>query len=131
MAKKKQEASVSRKVNPDVVGLRAEVLEQPIDYVMQAVEDVDNDQIDVNTRITSIRISPIGTVCEYDAAGYSNVNGVWGDIVMKNGDKHNLGGNTVGGFNNTSSRGMFSVPIDLSEIDHIVLKGDTVLTIPE
>ena len=108
-----------------------EMLDQPIDYVMQAMEDVDDDQIDVKTRITSIRISPIGTVCEYDAVEYSNVNGVWGDIVMKNGDKHNLNGNTVGGMGNTSSQGMFSVPIELSEIDHIVLKGDTVIPMPE
>lgn len=108
-----------------------EVLDQPIDYVMQAMEDVDDDQVDVDTRITSIRISPIGTVCEYDAVGYSNVNGVWGDIVMKNGDKHDLNGNTVGGMSDTASHGMFSVPIDLSEIDHIVLKGDMVLPMPE
>ncbi len=107
-----------------------EVLDQPVDYVMQAMEDVD-DQIDVNTKITSIRISPIGVVCEYDAVGYSNVNGVWGDIVMKNGDKYRLNGNTVGGFNDTSSRGMFSVPIEVEEIDHIVLKGDTVIPMPE
>jgi len=36
MAKKKQEASVSRKVNPDVVGLRAEVLEQPITETLES-----------------------------------------------------------------------------------------------
>lgn len=108
-----------------------EVLDQPVDYVMQAMEDVDDNQIDVNTRITSIRISPIGTVCEYDAVGYSNTNGVWGDIVMKNGDRYNLNGNTVGGMSDTSSYGMFSVPIDLTEIDHIVLKGDMVIPMPE
>lgn len=108
-----------------------EVLNQPVDYVMQAMEDVDDDQIDVNTKITSIRISPIGVVCEYDAVGYSNVNGVWGDIVMKNGERYDLNGNTVGGFGDTSSHGMFSVPIVLEEIDHIVLKGDQVIPMPE
>lgn len=108
-----------------------EVMDQPVDYVMQAMEDVDDDQIDVNTKITSIRISPIGVVCEYDAVGYSNINGVWGDIVMKNGDKHRLNGNTVGGCSDTSSWGMFSVPIEVGEIDHIVLKGDQVIPMPQ
>ena len=36
MAKKKQEQSAERKVNADVVGLRAEVLEQPITETLES-----------------------------------------------------------------------------------------------
>lgn len=108
-----------------------EVLEQPVDYVMQAMADADADEVDVNTKITSIRISPIGVVCEYEAVDYPIINGVWGSIVMKNGEVRALNGDTVGGYGDTSSRGMFSVPLVLEEIDHIELKGGTILTIPE
>lgn len=108
-----------------------EILDQPIDYVMQAMENADSDQIDVNTKISSIRISPIGVVCRYEAVDYPIINGVWGDIVMKNGDTYPLSGNTVGGFNDTTSNGIFEVPIALEEIDHVSLKGGTILPMPE
>lgn len=108
-----------------------EVLEQPVDYIMQAMADADADQVDVNTKITSIRISPIGVVCEYEAVDYPIINGVWGNIVMKNGDAYDLNGDTVGGFGDTSSHGMFGIPIVLEEIDHIELKGGTKLPMPE
>lgn len=108
-----------------------EVLEQPVDYIMQARTDRDAEQVDVNTKITSIRISPIGVICKYEAMDYPIINGVWGNIVMKNGDVYGLGGDTIGGFGDTSSHGMFSVPIVLEEIDYIELKGGTKLTMPE
>lgn len=115
------------RINTPVV----EVLEQPVDYVMQAMADADAEQVDVKTKITSIRISPIGVVCEYEAVDYPIINGVWGNIVMKNGDAYGLDGNTVGGYGDTSSHGMFSVPIVLEEIDYIELKGGTIIPMPE
>ena len=108
-----------------------EVLDYPVDYLMQAMSDGDAEQVDVNTKITSIRISPIGVICEYEAVDYPIVNGVWGKIIMKNGDVYGLGGDTIGGFGDTSSHGMFSVPIVLEDIDHIELKGGTRLSMPE
>lgn len=103
-----------------------EMLDHPVDYVMQARKD-DRSQVDITAKITSIRISPIGVICEYDAGDYTSLNGVLGEIVMKNGDRYNLGGDSVGGNDDTSSRGMFSVPIELDEIDHIVLKDNQVI----
>ena len=107
-----------------------EMLDHPVEYIMQA-RDGDKGQMNVTAEITSIRVSPIGAVCEYDAEGHTSLNGVLGDIVMKNGDTYNLSGDSVGGVNTTSSRGMFSVPIDLEEISYIVLKGDIVIPMPE
>lgn len=114
------------KINTPVV----ELLDQPMDYVMISGGENYDDEIEVETKITSIRISPLGVVCRYEEVK-NPLNGVWGDIVMKDGSTHNLSGNTIGGFGNTSCNDMFSVPIALSEIDHILLNGETVILMPE
>lgn len=108
-----------------------EVVDQPVDYVMQARTESNGAEVDVNTKITSIRISPIGVICEYEAVDYPIIKGILGNIVMKNGDTYSLAGNAIGGCGDTSSNGMFAVPIALEDIDHIDLMGGIKLRMPE
>lgn len=106
-----------------------ELLDQPVDYVMTSGGENHDAEVEVETKITSIRISSLGVICQYEEVE-NPVAGVCGDIVMKDGGTLPLSGNTVGGFGNTSGHGMFSIPIALSEIDHVLLKDGTVIPMP-
>lgn len=107
-----------------------EVLDHPIDYVMTAMTKNNGSEVEVETQITSIKISSLGVICQYKEVENPR-SSICGEIVMKDGSTLPISGNTVGGFGNTSSYGMFSVPIALEEIDYIVLNNDVVLPMTE
>lgn len=107
-----------------------EVLDHPVDYIMTAVSENKGTEVEVKTKITSIKISPLGVICQYEEVKNPR-SGICGEIVMKDGSTLPISGNTVGGFGNTGGHGMFSVPIALEEIDHIVLNNDVVIPMTE
>lgn len=105
-----------------------ELIDEPVDYVLEF--DRPNEHVVQNARITSIKLSPIGAVCTYEA-GEDAPNGIGGDIVMKDGTSVYLSGNTVGASGENRSNGMFSVPIALENVDFIRFPDGTKLPMPE
>lgn len=102
-----------------------ELIQEPVNY---SLENRDGTK---STRILSFKLSPIGTVCTFEP-GENAPESIGGDIVMKDGTKGiYVGGNTSGGANENSSWGMFSVPIDLNNVDHIVFPDGTEIPMPE
>lgn len=105
-----------------------ELIDEPVDYVLEF--DIPNEHVVQKARVISIKLSPIGAVCTYEA-GEDAPDGIGGDIVMKDGSSVSLSGNTVGGSGENHSNGMFSVPIALENVDFIRFPDGTRLPIPE
>lgn len=105
-----------------------ELIDEPLDYVLK-YETPDGEKT-VTAKVQSIRLSALGAVCIYEA-GENAPSGIGGDIIMKDGSSVNLSGNTVGSSWDTGSCGMFSVPIDLEEVDYVLFPDGTKLPMPE
>ena len=105
-----------------------ELIDKPVDYVLEF--DRPNEHVVQKTRVLSIKLSPIGAVCTYEA-GEDAPNGIGGDIVMMDGTSVSLSGDTVGASGENDSNGMFSVPIALENVDYIQFPDGTKLPMPE
>lgn len=105
-----------------------ELIDEPVEYVLEF--DTPEETVVQKTRVLSVRLSPIGTVCTFEG-GTDAPGSIGGEIYMKDGSSVSLGGDAVGGSSDNSSWGMFSVPISLEEIDYIQFPDGTKLPMPE
>lgn len=105
-----------------------EIIDQPVDYALQ-YRTPDGDVV-VTAKVNSISLSSLGAVSIYEP-GENPPSGIGGDIVMKDGSSVPLMGNTVGSSWDTGSSGMFSVPINLEDVDYVRFPDGTKLPMPE
>lgn len=102
-----------------------ELIQEPVNYTLE-----DRDCVK-STKVLSLKLSPIGTVCIFEP-GENAPESIGGDIIMKDGTEGIfVGGNTTGGAYENRSWGMFAVPIDLNNVDHIVFPDGTEIPMPE
>jgi len=102
-----------------------ELIQEPVNYTLENRDCVNS------TKVLSLKLSPIGAVCIFEP-GENAPDSIGGDIIMKDGTEGIfVGGNTSGGANENSSWGMFSVPIDLNNVDRIVFPDGTEIPMPE
>lgn len=105
-----------------------ELLEQPVDYLLEYPTPDGTETL--SAKVTSIRLSPLGTLCTFVPLD-NPPTVIGGEIVMKDGKKVPLSGETVGCSWEGGCSGMFAVPISLDEVDYIQLSDGTILPMQE
>lgn len=104
-----------------------ELIDEPVDYMLEF--DTPDERVVQKTRVLSVKISPIGTVCTFEG-GADAPSFIGGEIFMKDGSSVLIAGDTVGGSSDNSSWGMFSIPIALEDIDYIQFPDGTQIPMP-
>ena len=119
-----------------------ELIDEPVDYVIEF--DRPNEHVVQKVKVTSIKLSPIGSQCTFEAVG-EVTNGIDGEIYMKDGSIHSLSGDAIGFSSDNYSNGklsvpktskkysggMLSVPIALKNVDYVLLPNGIKLPMPE